>query len=357
MPAREKVLVALSGGVDSSVAALRLVEEGFAVEGVTLRLYDSCSHPSKQACCGLEDAADAREVCRLLGIPHRLLEHQEAFRRLVMEPFASAYASGRTPNPCILCNERVKFGTLFAYAREHGFAYVATGHHARLVPGEGPPALFRGRDPEKDQSYVLFPLDGERRRRTLFPVGDLLKREVRERARRAGLPTAEKRESQDVCFVGREGYARVVERMLGGAAPAPGPVRHVDGRILGGHPGVHHFTVGQRRGLRIPGGEPLYVLSLDAGRAEVVVGPRTALGVRRFCVEGWVAHQEVAEGEEVWVQVRYRQAPQRARLTRRDSAVVVEWKTSHSPVTPGQAAVAYREDLVLGGGWIAGSEP
>lgn len=354
---REKVLVALSGGVDSSVAALRLVEEGFSVEGVTLRLYDSCGRPAKQACCGLEDAADAREVCRLLSIPHRLLEHQEAFRRLVIGPFAHAYAAGRTPNPCILCNERVKFGTLYAYARDHGFSYVATGHHARLVPGEGPPALCRGRDREKDQSYVLFPLDGERRRRTLFPVGDLLKEEVRERARRAGLPTAEKRESQDVCFVGREGYARFVERLLGAEAPAPGPVRHVDGRLLGSHRGVHHFTVGQRRGLRIPGGEPLYVLSLDPARSEVVVGPRAALGVRRFRVEGWVDHREWGPEEEAWVQVRYRQAPRRARLSRRGSAVVVEWEAGPAPVTPGQAAVAFQGERVLGGGWIAGSEP
>lgn len=353
----EKVLVALSGGVDSSVAALRLVEEGYAVEGVTLRLYDSCGRSSKQACCGLEDAADAREVCRRLGIPHRLLEHQEAFRRLVIEPFAAAYAAGRTPNPCILCNERVKFGTLFAYARERGFAYVATGHHARLVPGQGPPALCRGRDREKDQSYVLFPLDGECRRRTLFPVGDLLKEEVRERARRAGLPTAEKRESQDVCFVGGEGYARFVEGVLGEASPAPGVVRHVDGRTLGDHRGIHHFTVGQRRGLGIPAAEPLYVVSLDPRGAEVVVGPRGALGVRRFRVEGWLSHEEASGEEEAWVQVRYRQAPRRARLTRRGSAMVVEWAAGPAPVTPGQAAVAYRGDRVIGGGWIAGSEP
>ncbi|MGC8762315.1 MAG: tRNA 2-thiouridine(34) synthase MnmA [Acidobacteriota bacterium] len=354
----EKVLVALSGGVDSSVAALCLVEEGYAVEGVTLRLYDSCGRPSKQACCGLEDAADAREVCRRLGIPHRLLEHQEAFRRLVIEPFAAAYAAGRTPNPCILCNERVKFGTLFTYARERGFAYVATGHHARLVPGQGPPALCRGRDRAKDQSYVLFPLDGECRRRTFFPVGDLLKEEVRERARRAGLPTAGKRESQDVCFVGGEGYARFVEGVLGEASPAPGVVRHVDGRTLGGHRGIHHFTVGQRRGLGIPAAEPLYVVSLNPRGAEVVVGPRGALGVRRFRVEGWVAHEEPPDDEgEAWVQVRYRQAPRRARLTRRGSAVVVEWAAGPAPVTPGQAAVAYRGDRVIGGGWIAGSEP
>lgn len=355
---RDKVLVALSGGVDSSVAALRLVEEGWTVEGVTLRLYDSCGRPSKQACCGLEDAADAREVCRLLGIPHRLLEHQEAFRRLVIGPFASAYAAGRTPNPCILCNERVKFGTLFEYARERGFSHVATGHHARIVPEEGGAALHRGRDREKDQSYVLFPLDGERRRRTLFPVGDLLKAEVRERAKRAGLPTAQKRESQDVCFVGGEGYARFVEGLLTEKTPGPGVVRHVDGRILGGHPGIHHFTVGQRRGLRIPAAEPLYVVSLDAPRAEVVVGPRAALGVRRFLAEGWVAHLEPPADEgEAWVQVRYRQAPRRARLTRRGSAMVVEWLAGPAPVTPGQAAVAYRGERVVGGGWITGSEP
>ena len=283
-----KVLVAMSGGVDSSVACLMLAEGGHAVTGVTLRLHDSCAGRAR-ACCGMEDAADARAVARKIGVEHRILEHQAAFERLVVAPFVEAYARGETPNPCILCNERVKFGTLWEYAEREGFDAVATGHHARLEAWpDGHAVLRRGADLRKDQSYVLFTLTREGRDRTLLPVGSLTKAEVRARARAAGLPTAEKAESQDICFVDGDGYAAFVETRL--RVRRAGVIRHVDGRVLARHDGIHQFTVGQRRGLGIPHGEPLYVVSLDPGSGEVVVGPRGALAVRRFRVRGWLWH-------------------------------------------------------------------
>ncbi len=347
------VLVAMSGGVDSSVAALLLLEQGYRVVGVTLRLHESCGSPGAKRCCGLEDTFDAREVARALGIEHRVLEHQEAFRRLVVRPFAEAYARGETPNPCIRCNERVKFGTLWEYARELGATCVATGHHARMVHQDGFSRLKRGRDPAKDQSYVLFPLTERQRGRTLLPVGEWTKEEIRAKARGLGLATADKPESQDICFVGPGGYAEVVEREL--KPSRPGIVRHLDGRLLGRHQGIHRFTVGQRHGLAIPWSEALYVTAIDAEAAEVTVGPKGALGVRRFEAGDWIWH--VAEGNrptEAWVQVRYHQPPLRARLVEAGEAVMIEWLDGVSAATPGQAAVAYLGDAVVGGGWIRG---
>ena len=252
----------------------------------------------------------------------------------------------------------MKFGTLWEYARSAGAEFLATGHHARLVRTAGGVELRRGRDGGKDQSYVLFPLTRDQRERTLLPVGEYSKEEIRARARELGLPTADKPESQDICFVGRgDGYAAVVERELG-KAPPPGRVVHVDGRVLGGHGGIHHFTVGQRHGLGIPAPAPLYVAALDAGRAEVRVGPREALEVRRFSVPRW--HWHAPEGErpeEAQVQVRYRQEPAPARLVVKEIGLLIEWQAAPRSVTPGQAAVAYQGERVLGGGWIEGPAP
>lgn len=345
----------MSGGVDSSVAALALVERGVEVVGVTLRLYDSCGS-SARACCGLEDAADAASAARLLGIEHRILEHQEAFRRLVIQPFAAEYAAGRTPNPCVLCNERVKFGTLWEYARSHGFDALATGHYARIRRERGRFTLMRGLDREKDQSYFLFSVGPAVLPHVMFPLGGWTKAQVRERAKAAGLPVADKPESQDVCF-GREGdYAGFVEAVLG---PQPhGPVRHADGRLLGRHGGLHRFTVGQRRGLGIPADEALYVLSMDGAARELRVGPKELLGVRRFAVKGWRWLDEAGPRPfEAEVQVRYRQDPRPARLSQTEEGVVVEWLAGPSAVSPGQAAVAYRGEVVVGGGWIEGPLP
>jgi tRNA-specific 2-thiouridylase len=339
--------------VDSSAAALLLLEQGHRVVGVTLRLYDSCGAPASRGCCALEDAADARAVARHLGIEHRVLEYQVPFERDVIAPFVAAYAAGRTPNPCITCNEKVKFGALWAYTTANGGDCLAPGHHARLVVGGGRVDLKRAADREKDQSYVLFPLTLEQRRRVIFPVGEMSKEALRTKARAAGLPTADKRESQDICFVGDGDYADFVGKRL--PQVRPGAVRHVDGRILGTHGGVHRFTVGQRQGLGIPFSEPLYVVSVDADAAEVVVGPRSALQTPGFLAEGWNWH--FPEGErppQAAVQVRYRQDPLPARLVEAPEGLVVTWTALPQCVTPGQAAVAYVDDTVAGGGWIAG---
>lgn len=347
------VFAALSGGVDSSVAALLLLEQGYQVVGVTLRLHEGCGLPGAKSCCALEDVLDARRAAAFLGIEHRVLEHQEAFERLVVGPFAQSYARGETPNPCILCNEKVKFGTLWQYAREQGADFVATGHHARIRRDRGHATIWRAADRGKDQSYVLFPLDTECRERTLLPVGEIIKEEVRERARKAGLPTAEKPESQDICFVGPEGYAEFLNRH--GVTGVAGEVRHLDGRLLGTHRGIHHFTVGQRRGLGIPAPEPLFVTALDPETGTVWVGGRDAVGVPRIWVEGWRWHLAPGEPppEQALVQVRYRQDSGPARLfVEGDGAVVIEWIGPPRVAAPGQAAVAYEGDRLLGGGWI-----
>ncbi len=348
----ETVAVAMSGGVDSSVAALLLAEHGYRVVGVTLRLFDGCGSSGKN-CCSLEDAAAAKKVAAVLGIEHRLVEHQEAFERLVIGPFAEAYLAGETPNPCILCNERIKFGTLWSYAASLGASRIATGHHARLIREAGGSYIWRGADKEKDQSYVLFPLTAEQRDRALFPVGHLTKDEVRRLARAAGLPTAEKPESQDICFAGPDGYAGFLEaRGLGGK---PGLIRHVDGRILGSHGGLHRFTTGQRRGLGVPAAGPLYVVEMDGESGTLTVGPKSSLGTQRFNVRDCVWH--VAPGEKVpveaLVQVRYRQKACAARITvEGDSKAVIEWKGAPRTATPGQAAAVYEGERLAGGGWI-----
>ncbi|MCI4398192.1 MAG: tRNA 2-thiouridine(34) synthase MnmA [Acidobacteria bacterium] len=348
----ETIVVAMSGGVDSSVAALLLVEAGHRVIGVTLRLYDQCGSNAK-SCCALEDALAARKVASALGIEHRIVEHQEAFERLVVAPFAKAYLGGETPNPCILCNERVKFGTLWDYASGIGAAFIATGHYARLVAKGTEKLIFRGADAGKDQSYALFSLNAEQRRRTLFPVGHLMKAEVRELARRAGLPTAEKPESQDICFAGPDGYASFLEAR--GLKGKPGLIRHVDGRILGSHDGLHRFTTGQRRGLRIAASEPLYVVDIGADTGTLTVGPKSSTGDGICLARDWIWHLEPGEKppEEALVQVRYHQRAAPARLhVEGASSVVIEWKGAPRTATPGQAAVAYEGDRLLGGGWI-----
>ncbi len=349
----ETVLVAMSGGVDSSVAALLLLEQGYRVVGVTLRLYDACSDPSAKTCCGLEDAYDARAVAAALGIEHRVLEHQAAFRDLVIAPFVQAYARGLTPNPCITCNERVKFGTLWDYALSVGADAIATGHHARIARDTPACELRRSVDRAKDQSYVLFPLTREQRRRTLLPVGEWTKEELRAKARALGLPTADKQESQDICFVGRGDYADFVRARIG--RTLPGPILSEAGEEVGRHEGIHRFTIGQRRGIGVPAGQALYVLAIDPDRGAVTVGPRSSLAVERFRVEGWNWHAE--EGDrpgEARVQVRYHQPPRPAKLIEGKGDLVIEWSADPAGVTPGQAAVAYRGDTVLGGGWISG---
>ena len=350
---KERVVVAMSGGVDSSVAAALLVEQGFEVIGVTLRLSKSASR-----CCSLEDAEDARRVAEALGIRFYVADYAEAFEREVVLPFADAYLAGRTPIPCVVCNQRFKFGRLLERAHALGARSVATGHYARIGvdAASGRPTLLRAADASKDQSYFLFDLDAARLGRIRFPVGELDKAAVRGRARALGLATADKPESQEICFVPDGDYARVVERVRPEALRGPGDVVDETGRRVGRHGGVHRFTVGQRRGLGLAAGRRLYVKAIDAGRNQLRVAPFEARGSTgaALCGVSWVAGAAPRAPLRARIRVRHRHAgaeatiepapAQRARL-RFDAPLAA--------VTPGQAAVFYDGDVVLGGGWIA----
>jgi tRNA-specific 2-thiouridylase len=343
----------MSGGVDSSVAAALLVEQGFEVIGVTLHLAGSGSR-----CCSLEDAEDARRVAEQLGIRFYVSNQQDAFRREVIEPFADAYLAGRTPLPCAVCNRRFKFGSLLARARALGAEGVATGHYARLEddPETGERRLLRARDRAKDQSYFLFDLSAQQLAGARFPLGELEKDEVRARARALGLATAEKPESQEICFVPAGDYARVVEEIRPGAAPGEGDVVDAAGRVLGRHGGIHRFTVGQRRGLGVAGGERRYVRALDAGANRVVVGSEAELAVRGARLEGvrWIGTPPAGPVEAA-VRIRYRHPGSAARIEgAADGSAAVWFEAPVAALAPGQAAVFYAGERVLGGGWIAG---
>ncbi len=350
---KERVVVAMSGGVDSSVAAALCVEQGFEVIGITLNLAGGGSR-----CCSLEDADDARRVAETLGIPFYVADHREDFRREIMEPFADTYLAGRTPIPCVACNQRFKFRYLLARARALGASAVATGHYARLEREADGIALHRARDRSKDQSYFLFDLDQEQLAQIRFPLGAMTKQEVRARAHSLGLATADKPESQEICFVPDGDYARVVEALRPAAREAGGEIVDATGRRLGRHAGVHRFTVGQRRGLGISTGEPVYVTAIDAEAQRVVVGPAEALLARGAVVEtvSWVAGTSPPEPLRTQVQIRYRHVGAAASLhSEADGSARICFDEPQRAVTPGQAAVLYDGDRVLGGGWIRGA--
>ncbi len=345
----------MSGGVDSSVAAALLVEQGHEVIGVSLDLVGSRSR-----CCSLDDADDARRVAERLGIRFYVANHRERFRDEVMLPFADAYLAGRTPIPCVACNRRFKFHHLMQRARALGAMGVATGHYARIVRGpvQGRPRLLRGVDANKDQSYFLFDLGPEQLARIRFPLGGLTKAEVRQRARALGLATAEKPESQEICFVPDGDYTALVEGLRSEAIPGEGTIEDESGQVLGRHAGIHRFTVGQRRGLGVASPVPLYVKRLEPRTNRVVVGPAGELEAREAHVErvSWTQGAPPEPGRRVQVRVRHRHAPAPARLEiRGGNAVHVAFETPVRAVAPGQAAVFYDGDEVLGGGWIAGS--
>ncbi|KAB0682516.1 tRNA 2-thiouridine(34) synthase MnmA [Aureimonas leprariae] len=362
-----RVVVAMSGGVDSSVVAAMLKAEGYDVVGITLQLYDSGAVPRRAgACCAGQDIRDAKRVSEALGIPHYVLDYEEAFRAAVIDPFAASYVAGETPVPCISCNQTVKFRDLLAVAKDLGADALATGHYieSRALAGQGGRrGLYRPRDLDRDQSYFLFATTQEQVDFLRFPLGAMTKAETRAIAERHGLIVADKPDSQDICFVANGRYGDVIERLRPGAG-VPGDIVHVDGRVLGRHEGIVHFTVGQRRGLRIAAPDPLYVVAIDAPSARVVVGPRSALRTSRLTLReaNWLGGPLTEAGSDIFVKVRSSRAPAPARLVVDGGRVTaVELLEGEEGVAKGQAAVFYdgvdAGARVLGGGIVAEALP
>jgi tRNA-specific 2-thiouridylase len=360
-PAETRVVVAMSGGVDSSVVAAMLKDEGYDVVGVTLQLYDhGAALAKKGACCAGQDIHDARRVAEAMGFPHYVLDYENMFRAAVIEEFADAYLAGATPVPCIRCNERVKFKDLMATARDLEADCMATGHYIRRKIGAHGPELHCAADPNRDQSYFLFSTTPEQLAFLRFPLGHLAsKAETRALAARYGLSVAGKPDSQDICFVPNGNYAAVIEKLRPGAAD-PGEIVHLDGRVLGAHPGVIHYTIGQRRGLGVGGtGDPLYVVGLDPENRRVIVGPREALATRVVPVRevNWLGDAPFDSAPEWQVSVKIRSTrPPRPAAIRPLSATEaeVELLDPEDGVSPGQACVFYETGTsrILGGGWI-----
>ena len=362
-PEKTRIVVAMSGGVDSSVVAALLKGQGYDVVGITLQLYDHGEAVGRKgSCCAGQDIKDAARVAEALKIPHYVLDYEERFASEVMGAFADSYLKGETPVPCVACNQKIKFADLLKTAEDLGAAALATGHYVRSGPGRNGFDLYRAKDEERDQSYFLFATTREQLDFLRFPLGDLAKEETRKLARGFGLVTAEKSDSQDICFVPTGRYTQVIERLRPGAAEA-GDIVHIDGRVLGRHDGIINYTIGQRRGIGVAAAEPLYVLKLDAKNREVVVGPREALRAKAISLRevNWLGDEKLesigADGMDIFARIRSSGALQPARLKADGAEISVELADGEDGVSPGQACVFYDvEDggkRLLGGGWIS----
>ena len=361
---RQRVVVAMSGGVDSSVAAAMMKAEGHDVIGITLQLYDHGSATGRKgSCCAGPDIHDARRVAEQIGIPHYVLDYEARFAEKVIDAFAESYVAGETPIPCVTCNNEIKFRDLLETAKELGAGMLVTGHYVQRLDGPSGPQLARSIDPDRDQSYFLFGVTKDQLARLRFPLGGLHKAEVRELARSFDLGIADKADSQDICFVPAGRYTDVIERLKPGALEA-GNIVHLDGRVLGRHDGIINFTVGQRKGLKIPAAEPLFVVRLDAGNNEVVVGPRSALTTAGLVLRNinWLGEKPLAEvardGLPVYVRLRSSQTPRPATLfANGDGGCEVVLTDGELGIATGQACVFYETQeagsIVLGGGFIA----
>jgi tRNA-specific 2-thiouridylase len=355
---KKRIVVAMSGGVDSSTTAALLKEQGHEVIGITMQIWDYSrfTAPDGQlfgSCCSLDDVYDARRVAEAIGIPFYVVNFEADFQSQVIDPFCNEYFAGRTPNPCVLCNQKLKFERLLQRAHELEADALATGHYARIVAGAAGYELRKGLDPAKDQSYFLFTLSQQQLGSVLFPLGAMTKEEVRAHAARFALPVAEKSESQDICFVPDGDYVRFLEEERG-SGHKDGAILHVSGKEVGRHRGTYRYTIGQRRGLGIAWPHPLYVVRIDAERHEVIVGEEEFLQVSSLLLRNlcWTVPAPVAP-LRANCRIRYRHHEAPALLTpNADGSLLVTFDQPQTGVTPGQAAVFYDDDRVLGGGWI-----
>jgi len=346
-----RVFAAMSGGVDSSVTAALLLEQGHDVTGVTMQLWPSSDDAG--GCCSVSAVRDARRVCDMLGIPHYALNYRDQFQAEVVIPFADEYAAGRTPNPCLVCNDRLKFSDLLGKVALQGADYLATGHYARIGPdSQGVLQLMRGVDSAKDQSYFLYRLTPAQLGATLFPVGELTKPQVRAMALKLGLHVAEKPDSQEICFAEAGEHADVVGRLRPDAV-TPGPIELPDGTVVGHHRGIAHYTVGQRKGLGVAAADPLYVVAIDADRNVVKVGPKTALSASALTATGCVWRAPLDAELSVTAMVRYRMTPVEAVARCDGEHLDVRFGEPLDGIAPGQAVVCYQGDVCIGGGTIA----
>ena len=354
---KTRVLCGMSGGVDSSAAAALLLEQGYEVVGVTLKLWpQDCVSRAEDKCCGPQAVMDARSVCNNLGIRYYLIDESEDFQKHVIGYFADEYKAGRTPNPCVMCNEHLKFGRLIERADQLGADKIATGHFARVEQDEatGRYLLYRGRDEHKDQTYFLFSLRQDQLARALFPLGEKTKNDTREVARNSNLKTADKEESMEICFVPDNDYGGFLQK-AGLAERHRGEIVDLQGRVLGHHDGIEFYTVGQRKGLGISAPNPLYVLELNAKDNQVVVGPVENLESDTFKVErcNWIAFEDLTEPIEVTTRIRYNHSGTMASVEPgANGCATVKLHAPQRAIAPGQACVFYQDDLVVGGGWI-----